>query len=381
MPISPASSTTSKPARILIASMRGFNSDAASCGFYEFEDLICDVEDADLFAPTNTHKNIRKIYRIAKYIGRSERLASRITPYPKEFVADHEYDLLLVIVNTPWDLHTVGLIKGWREKCRHVVCYVTELFEPDLKDWRILQEPFRSFEHVFVSSEYCSSRLGNLIGRPVTYIPYGIDALKFCPYPDPPQRSIDVCSLGRRAPQVHNPLIQQSQHSNFFYYYDTIKNQSLKIDKYCEHRMKLISLLQRSRYSINYFAKFDEAATIGISQEIGSRFYEGAAAGTIMLGMAPRSDTFARYFDWEDVVIKVDPRDQNIIATINELDAQPDRLEKIRRDNVVNSLLRHDWVYRWQKIMATINLEPSKAVRDRELRLQQLAQDIQLSTY
>ncbi len=368
--------TENKPARILVVSMRGFNSDAASCALYELEDLIGDWETVDLFAPVHTYDALRKLYRLVKYVGRSERLAETVTPYPKELVLDHDYDLLVVVVNRAWDLQLIGLIQNWRERCRQTVCYITELFEPDLSNWRMLQEPFQNFDHVFVSSDYCYSRLSSLIDRPVTHIPFGIDALKFCPYPSPPQRSIDVCSLGRRAPQVHDVLIQQAQINNLFYYYDTVKKQALKIDNHREHRLKLISLLQRSRYCTNYFAKFDEAATIGRSQEMGSRFFEAAAAGTIMLGMPPVSDIFPQYFDWEDVVITVDPSQQDIMAVIAELDAQPDRLEKIRRDNVVNSLLRHDWVYRWQKILAAVNVEPSAGMIDRQQRLQQLAQDI-----
>ena len=364
-------------ARILVASMRGFNCDAASCALYEFEDLICDFEEADLFAPVNTYDSLRKLYRFAKYVGRSERLAEKITPYPKEFVIDHEYDLLLVVVNVPWDLQSISLIQGWRDKCKHTACYITEMFEPDLGNWRMLQEPFRNFDHVFVSSDYCHSRLSNIINRLVTHIPFGVDALKFSPYLNPPQRSIDVCSLGRRAPQVHEPLIEKAQNSNLFYYYDTIKKQALKIDNHLEHRLKLINLLQRSRYSINYFAKFDEAATIGKSQEMGSRFFEGAAAGTVMLGMPPTSEIFSQYFDWEDIVITVDPRDQDILAAIAELDAQPERLERIRRRNVVNSLLRHDWVYRWKTMLAAVNIEHSPMMIDREQRLQQLAKAIQ----
>ena len=135
--------------------------------------------------------------------------------------------------------------------------------------------------------------------------------------------------------------------------------------------------MQRSRYSINYFAKFDEAATIGKSQEMGSRFFEGAAAGTVMLGMPPTSEIFSQYFDWEDIVITVDPRDQDILAAIAELDAQPERLERIRRRNVVNSLLRHDWVYRWKTMLAAVNIEHSPMMIDREQRLQQLAKAIQ----
>ena len=41
---------------------------------------------------------------------------------------------------------------------------------------------------------------------------------------------------------------------------------------------------------------------------------------------------------------------------IADLDQQPERLARIRRDNVVNSLLRHDWYHRWSEILRTIDL-------------------------
>jgi hypothetical protein len=373
------SNTDKRPARILVASSRGFNSAAASCGCYEFEDLICDLDDADLFAPVNTHDLLRKMYRLTKYIGRSDRLAAKVTPYPKEFVIDHEYDLLLVIVHYAWDLQLINSIQGWQEKCRNTACLITEIHEKELNNWRILQEPFQNFDLIFACTYLCNVKLSQAIDRPVIYLPGGSDALKFCPYPNPPERCIDVVALGRRSPELHRSLLEHAQTSNFFYYYDTVKKQALEIDNPSEHRIKLISLMQRSRFSINYFAKFDEPALTKNSQEIGFRFFEGAAAGTIMLGLPPDNEIFSKYFDWEDVVIEVDPKDQDIIATIAQLDSQPEKLARIRRQNVVNSLLKHDWVYRWQKILAAFNLAPSPAMIDREQRLKRLAQEIELS--
>lgn len=380
MPTSFDSNTDKRPARILIVSSRGFNSAAASCGCYEFEDLVCDFDDADLFAPVNTHDLWRKMYRLAKYIGRSDRLAAKITPYPKEFIIEHEYELLLVIVHNAWDLQLINSIQGWQTKCRHVACLITEIHSTELNNWRLLQEPFKNFDLVFACTYLCNAQLSRAIDRPVVYLPGGADALKFCPYPNPPERGIDVIALGRRSPVIHQSLLEHAQNSNFFYYYDTVKKQALEIDIPSEHRMMLISIMQRSRFSINYFAKFNEPVLTKNSQEIGFRFFEGAAAGTIMLGLPPANEMFPQYFDWEDVVIAVDPDDPDIVATIAKLDSQPEKLARIRRQNVVNSLLKHDWVYRWQKILATFNLTPTPAILDRQQRLQQLAQEIELGS-
>ncbi|PSB48974.1 glycosyltransferase [Chamaesiphon polymorphus] len=379
MPNSIDRSTDKRPARILVVSSRGLNSAAASCGCYEFEDLICDVDDADLFAPVNTHNLMRKIYRLTKYIGRSDRLAAKITPYPQDFIIEHEYDLLLIIVHNAWDLQLINSIQGWQEKCRYKACLLTEFHSPGLNNWRLLQEPFQNFDIVFSCMCLCNDRLSKAIDRPVIYIPGGADALKFCPYPNPPERGIDVIALGRRSPEIHRSLIEHARHSNFFYYYDTVKKQALEIDNPSEHRMMLVNLMKRSRFSINYFAKFNEPVYTQNSQEIGFRYFEGAAAGTIMLGMPPANEMFPKYFDWEDVVIEVPPDSQDIIATLAQLDSKPEKLATIRRRNVVNSLLKHDWVYRWQKILAAFNLTPTQATIDREQRLHQLAREVELS--
>jgi hypothetical protein len=57
------------------------------------------------------------------------------------------------------------------------------------------------------------------------------------------------------------------------------------------------------------------------------------------LGYQP---AFEKNFDWSDAVIEI-PFDCSNIA---DLDAQLDHQERIRTNNIVNSLLRHDWVYR-----------------------------------
>ena len=95
-----------------------------------------------------------------------------------------------------------------------------------------------------------------------------------------------------------------------------------------------------------------------------------------MIGMPPAGEAFPRYFDWEDAIIKVDFSGKDVLDTIAELDAQPDRLERISRRNVANSLLKHDWVYRWEDMLTPLGLEPSSEMIKRKEYLQQLAQEI-----
>ena len=95
-----------------------------------------------------------------------------------------------------------------------------------------------------------------------------------------------------------------------------------------------------------------------------------------MLGVPPECESFTRNFDWEDAVIQVAYDAPNIVEILAELDSQPDRLQKIRTNNVVNSLLKHDWVYRWETILATVGLDSTPAMAARKANLQNLAQTI-----
>ena len=72
------------------------------------------------------------------------------------------------------------------------------------------------------------------------------------------------------------------------------------------------------------------------------------------------------------------PHDSRAIETvIREMDGQPDRQEQIRRTNVVQSLLRHDWLYRWEAVLKAAGLEPMPQLTRRKERLKRLATLVQ----
>ena len=56
-----------------------------------------------------------------------------------------------------------------------------------------------------------------------------------------------------------------------------------------------------------------------------------------------------------------------------ELDQDPERLARIRRDNVANAARRHDWVHRLRTVFETLDLQPTEAMLARERRLEALA--------
>ena len=63
MPTNSSSIDTARPSRILVISVRGYRFQAANCCIYEFEDLLCDLESAELYTPNSEFDFPRKIYR------------------------------------------------------------------------------------------------------------------------------------------------------------------------------------------------------------------------------------------------------------------------------------------------------------------------------
>lgn len=371
------SSDINRSPRILVLSVRGFRFQAANCCIYEFEDLLTDLESAQLHVsnPNRDFDIACKIYRGIKYLGGSDSLALKAAPFPTELVLEHEYDLLFAVLDNPFQFHLLESITGWREKCRYTACFITEMWQPDLQIKRLFREPWSNFDHVFLGVTQCVEGLSELIKSPVTYIPPAVDTLRFSPYPNPPQRSIDVSYVGRRSPNIHDALVKRAAQDNFFYYHDTVKGK-LEIENAREHRILLANLFQRSRYNITNYAKFNSTAETGGTQEIGYRFFEGAAAGTVMIGMPPAGEAFPHYFDWSEPIIQVDLSGTEVVEAIAELDAQPERLERISRRNVANCLLKHDWSYRWRDILSTFDLKPSQAMIEREKYLSKLGHSI-----
>jgi hypothetical protein len=60
-------------------------------------------------------------------------------------------------------------------------------------------------------------------------------------------------------------------------------------------------------------------------------------------------------------------------AIIEELDAQPRRLERVRQTNAVRCLLQHDWVYRWEQILSTIGMDALPQLHRRTSLLRDIA--------
>jgi len=142
---------------------------------------------------------------------------------------------------------------------------------------------------------------------------------------------------------------------------------------YRQHREMFANMAKRSRYFVVAAAKMDQINSTKGQVELGYRYFEGAAAGTVMIGDVPDCEAYRELFGWPEAVIRLQPDGSDTMAILSELGSNPERMAAIRRQNTTGAVLRHDWLYRWKEMFRIAGIEPSPRGAVREQRLKDLA--------
>jgi hypothetical protein len=358
--------------RVCVFSQRYLQQLLSACGDYEFEDLLCKLDNVDIITAQPSH-GFKTIRRITNQLARRTSVAC-LNPGVKNHTIDKEYELFFAKFLVPRDLLSLNALKKWKERCRVTVCWLAEVWADDVGKWKGYAKILSQFDYVILNCAASVKPMQDLIKRPCFYVPPGIDAIKFCPYPNPPLRSVDVYSIGRNSQVTHKALLKMAEQKEIFYIYDTIIRKETA--RPAEHRSLIANIAKRSRYFLVNPAKINRRLETGQQSEIGFRYFEGAAAGTVMIGEHPEIGAFTEHFGWSDSVIHVPFDSLNIAEILAELDSQPKRLEKARKNNVIQSLLYHDWAYRWNAILNIADLKPDVALTERLDYLKKLAKNI-----
>lgn len=363
----------SEKKRVLMFSQRNiFSNIHYRLGLYEFEDIICQVDSVNLMAP-----------RPKRWFEYGDRIANRVAsdygillnPGIPKIELNENYDLFFAIAQFPKDLLHLNSLKNWKEKCRISICWLNELWITEIKECKNFLKILSQFDYVIVHSSGSLNAIQEIIKVECHHLPYGINAIFFCPYPNMAQRVIDVYSIGRKSLTVHETLMRLMENNKFFYIYDTIDGDVVYNPN--EHRYMFANMIKRSRYFIVNPGRVTRPDLTKGQVEFGNRFFEGAAAGAILIGGRPDNKEFSNYFDWPDAVIDVPFNAKNIDEVIRELDKYPERQREIRKNSIVQSLLRHDWVIRWESVLKIAGLAPLPALEKRKERLRDLSEKVE----
>ena len=359
--------------RICMPTVAGFARNTFRTGLYEAQDVLASCADVERIplepAPGfafRQHWLMRLVYHDV-----SRSLVFR-NPGLRPLRLTKEYDVFLVVCPYWRDVWYANAIQGWRDHCRTSICWVDELWAGDLSQLRYWLPVLSRFDHVIVGVAGSAKAVSEALGRPCHEMAGGVDAIRFSPYPSPPERVIDVYSIGRRQEAVHRSLRALAAR-DLFYVHDTLADVgNSETPDHAQHRDMYAGMAKRSRFFVVAPGKMNAPETRG-QAALGFRYFEGSAAGAVLIGQAPDSEQFRRHFDWPQAVVEIAPDGSDTAEVISKLSASPGLVRELGRRNAEESLRRHDWVYRWREVFELAGLDPTPAMTAREKRLGELA--------
>jgi hypothetical protein len=362
--------------RVLVYSNNNIvNKIYARCVSFEFENIINKIDNIDVLAPCRNVgvKAFDLRYRIGSLAGKV--LPITFNPGVSVVSVEKNYEVFFTICTFPQDLQYITFLKNWRKKCKTAICWIDEVLVPTLKNYKYFNQILSQFDYVFVSCNQANTVIQNIIRGKCFFMPPGVDALLFSPYPNPPERNIDVLSYGRRIEKIHCELVDFAMRKGIFYHYDTVSyygcKYGLTVVDQMQHRLLLSNLAKRSKYLLVNKGKFDDKTASEDEDIIGARYFEGAASGAIMIGKKCENIEFHKNFFWEDAVI--DEPNTKIEDIIEKLERSPKRVMHARKRNIINTLLLHDWVYRWEFVLKVAAIDPMPELLERKTKLRELS--------
>lgn len=356
---------------------RLFKKKAFLAGHYEAQDVLQEVDDVELIClePGPGYEFKEKWQRRLLHHDLSRRLIFQ-NPGLRKVRLTQEYDLFLAVCQYTHDVLHINAIQGWKDKCKVSACWIDELWLAELPQHEYWIHALKKFDHVFVSCLGTVETLSKVIDKPCRWLPGAVDALRFSPYPGAPSRVVDLYSIGRRIEAIHQELFRAAENGSIFYLYDTFGGSLSDVYDYKQHRNHFSNIAKRSKYFIVAPGKVNSPDETQGQEEIGRRYYEGTAAGTVMIGQAPDCDSFRKMFPWPDAVINIRPDGSDVMDVIAGLNRVPEQALAISQRNAAEALLRHDWVYRWKELLQVAGLDPMPAMAVRERRLREAADRI-----
>ena len=164
---------------VLMLSMRNYSSLVGYCPLYEFEDLTAETLGAGMAQLRNVSglQVGKVVHKYVRYLTGSTALAVGVRPDLGAVTLDRTYDIFLPFFNHPHEIFALNGLRDWRKKARFAACYLAEAWETLLPRYQV--EMLRNFDHIFLGVQGAVSTIAKITGRPCSFVPMGVDTLRF----------------------------------------------------------------------------------------------------------------------------------------------------------------------------------------------------------
>lgn len=351
--------------RVVVFSQRGLRPKVSRCSGFEFEDVLASITNAQIVSPT--HNRFTPLAEpLVNRLNKRFSFGSKVdAPFGCATISA-QHDVMFALFQLPSDLVALSAMRD-STKFTAKVCFIEEMWAADLDRWRGHVERLNDFDHVFLASAGTVAPLQERLNVPVSFLPFGVDSLRFGP-PGLADRPIDVTNIGRRSAITHGALRDWTSSTDRMYYFDTFTPGY--VYDFREHREVLASINKASKYIITNRGVGANPERTNHQGELSFKFFEAVASGGIMLGEPPAIPEFEKLFDWEDAHIAVPFDCADIGEILEDLDADTTRSERARIRNIKAGYERHDAMYRVEEVFETLGIPLGEKAAARRAELQ-----------
>jgi len=248
--------------------------------------------------------------------------------------------------------YRLDLFTKWSAGCSKKVLY---LYDTLPAQYPLIRKHFSdgTWDLLITSFEDAVGDLERETGRKWHSIEQAADEKLFVPIPYN-QRSIHFSSYGRRFPKVHEVLKDFCRTNNLYYDFTTHDGKHPVAEPAELYRQYAWHMTQ-SIFTFSWPVELTNPARAGHLRPITCRWFEAAAAGTILIGKAPANNKFDLFFD-KDLVHPIDPDSapEEIKKTLQHLWERREVLFQKANIFAQQHRTRLVWKERVERIMALI---------------------------
>jgi len=215
-----------------------------------------------------------------------------------------ESDVMWYILMGP-ENYRLDLYKGWERKAKRRILYIYDTMPsqyPVIK--RLLSD--NTWDILITSFNDAVDDLERTTGRKWHCVEQAADKELFKPAPLQ-ERVIHFSSYGRRYPVLHDAVREFCKSNDLYYDYTTHDGRHPVVDS-TELYRQYAWHVNHSIFNFSWPVELTNPQRAGHLRPVTCRWFEAAAAGTVIVGKAPSNPIFGEWLD-KDIVINIDPGD------------------------------------------------------------------------
>lgn len=325
---------------------------------YEFEDRLAEATGGTIHTAAFRGPSARRVLR-----GPLRRRFGHFTVPDPPRPTPGRRSLLLAVATTPAQLQMLLGVPAWRS-FDQVAAYVIDSYR--YADFPPLAS---QLDHIFTPILEDVEVVQRRTGVPTTLIPFAYDVLVQGSDRDHRHRPIDVIGYGRQPPE-HQRAIRDAFNrpgTGRIYFHSTYEQPRPR--NFQQERDLFWKILRRSNLALAFCTKEFYQRPIPVSI-VTCRWFECMTAGCVVVGRRPTTPLADQLFDWTDATIEAPDDPAEFVPFIEDLLAQPERLDEARRITRRHCLARHDLRHRIRDMWSALDLRLPERL---EAELEELA--------